>query len=306
MGIFHTKREFYQIDKFSKQVYTEENGKGWMAMKRILAIGLALFMMLCAGAWAEGDANRLVVNCEEWVSLRAQPDTSAERLVEVPLGAVVTECTQVDGKFVECAYAGQTGYILAEYLMPLSIEGADLSFEANGLTWIGTRFYAQSREAMRLICMDEAETIRWSEWLQADYATELSCTDAFLAGTAEDPLVMTYIAGKGLSAREPETGEVRWTIPVEDIGNGASLSVAVADDGTMYIGGYYGPDPVAVSMDGEVLWQSSSGSESVYWLHEIELTDEGVVATYDCIDDNQTPGKACYGYDGALLWIRAD
>ena len=61
MGIFHTKREFYQIDKFSKQAYTEKNGKRWMAMKRILAIGLALLMVLCAVAWAEGDSNRVVV-----------------------------------------------------------------------------------------------------------------------------------------------------------------------------------------------------------------------------------------------------
>lgn len=59
--------------------------------------------------------NQMVVNCDEWVSLRAAADTSSQRLAKVPLGAVVTECVRL-GSFVQCVYKGQQGYISKDYL----------------------------------------------------------------------------------------------------------------------------------------------------------------------------------------------
>ncbi|MBQ8954721.1 MAG: SH3 domain-containing protein [Clostridia bacterium] len=60
----------------------------------------------------------VVANCNEWASLRAQPSTSSDRIAEVPLGAIVTNCTGATNGFIACDYAGQSGYILAEYLEP--------------------------------------------------------------------------------------------------------------------------------------------------------------------------------------------
>ena len=45
-------------------------------MRRVLWV-LAALAMLCGAALAEEMA---VINCEEWVSLRAEPSTSAQRL----------------------------------------------------------------------------------------------------------------------------------------------------------------------------------------------------------------------------------
>ena len=69
------------------------------------------------GAADRGDA-MVVVNCESWVSLREQPSTSARRLMQVPLGAVVTNCQGRWNGFIACDYGDARGFILAEYLAP--------------------------------------------------------------------------------------------------------------------------------------------------------------------------------------------
>ncbi|MBQ2700116.1 MAG: hypothetical protein IJF65_03060 [Clostridia bacterium] len=57
-----------------------------------------------------------VVNCEDWVSLRASPDAQSKRLVKVPLGDTVTGCVSQGNGFIQCTYKGKTGYIKEEYL----------------------------------------------------------------------------------------------------------------------------------------------------------------------------------------------
>ena len=53
--------------------------------------------------------------CEEFISLRAEPDTGAERLAQIPAGERVT-LTGWSGKFAKVTYRGQEGYVLAHYL----------------------------------------------------------------------------------------------------------------------------------------------------------------------------------------------
>jgi len=60
--------------------------------------------------------NQMVVNCEEWVSLRELPDTTSKRLSKVPVGAVVVACVKEGDAFVRCEYKKQVGYIAAAYL----------------------------------------------------------------------------------------------------------------------------------------------------------------------------------------------
>ena len=78
---------------------------------------------------------------------------------------------------------------------------------------------------------------------------------------------------------------------------------AVGEDGTVYVGGYYGPDPVAISASGELLWEADSGRDT-FWLYDMEITDEGVVCTYDAIDGAPGPAEICYGFDGSVAWVR--
>lgn len=57
-----------------------------------------------------------VVNCEEWVSLRVSPSTSADKIAAIPLGAEVTYISDASDGFYRISYEGQIGYVLAYYL----------------------------------------------------------------------------------------------------------------------------------------------------------------------------------------------
>lgn len=70
--------------------------------------------------------NAVVVNCNEWISLREYPSTSAPRLAKIPLGTSVrvyegylsdasNEQSPQNG-FVQTFYGGMVGWCLASYL----------------------------------------------------------------------------------------------------------------------------------------------------------------------------------------------
>lgn len=76
-----------------------------------------------------------VINCREYVTLRAAASTSARALLRVPLGAVVEAYGSI-GKFTECVYAGERGYILTSYLAWDEIYYYDYSDAGDGETWV--------------------------------------------------------------------------------------------------------------------------------------------------------------------------
>ena len=65
--------------------------------------------------------NMRVVNCKDYVSLRAKRSSSSTRLAKVPLGALVYADPEVKEQsgFLFCTYQGKEGFILAEYLEPV-------------------------------------------------------------------------------------------------------------------------------------------------------------------------------------------
>ena len=243
-----------------------------------------------------------IVNCQDWVSLRSAPDSGSERLAQVPLGAYVTGEYDYGSDFSLCSYEGVSGYIMNKYL-----EAPALAEQVDGLTIVAERSYSSSGEVMELTCLDASGSELWKRVFQSPYATELNCTDAFVGGTAGAPMILVHVSGVGLTALDLYTGQEKWTLSNEVVDLGGSLSCAVAEDGTVYIGGYYGPDPVAISVDGEVLWQSSSvyGEGDgypldFYWLYELELGPDGLTATYDMSADERG-GQVLYSLDGQML-----
>ena len=272
-------------------------------MKRILLVLLVIALCIPCGALAEGMLR--IVNCQDWVSLRSAPSTQAERLEQVPLGALVTGEYDYDSDFSYCSYGGVSGYIMNKYL-----EAPALAAQVNGCTVLAERSYAGSGEVMELACLDANGSELWKRVFQSPYSTELDCTDAFMAGTAAEPMVLVHVSGVGLTALDLYTGQEKWTLGEDVVSLGGSLSCAVGEDGTVYLGGYYGPDPVAISVDGEVLWQSSSvyGEGDgypldFYWLYELELGPDGLTATYDMSADERG-GEVLYSLDGELLSYR--
>lgn len=57
-----------------------------------------------------------VVNCNEWVSLRAEPSVDSERLSKIPWGAEVRFVREAENGFKYVAYRGQLGYVPNEYV----------------------------------------------------------------------------------------------------------------------------------------------------------------------------------------------
>ena len=66
------------------------NKKGMKQMKRILTCILALMLLLSCTAYATSLDQLHVVGCEEFITLREEPSTSAKAIVQIPLGALVT------------------------------------------------------------------------------------------------------------------------------------------------------------------------------------------------------------------------
>lgn len=131
-------------------------------MKKLMLV--LLMLVFCAAYAEENWAVRRVINCEEWVSLRAEPDTSAERLAKIELGAEV-EARNFDGVFAECRYQGQQGYVLGEYLgyenEPVSAEGTLLPNVSEFLS-LRRSTSASSETLMQIRPGTEMELLGWS------------------------------------------------------------------------------------------------------------------------------------------------
>ena len=251
-------------------------------------------------AEVEHYGDMVVFNCEEWVSLRDVPGTGGKRLAKVPLYAVVTqaEWEPICGDFIYCCYEGQYGYILSRYLMPAPDNGGEIVMDERltNLHITAERSIIRGGEYLLVACEDEAGNQRWYYESETDYITELTLTQAFLGGPAQNPMILVYNTQKGLTALEPFDGREVWTLP--DAALGASITWATSGQGILYIGGYYGPDPVAIDCNGNVLWEANSGNCA--WLSAMELTEDRLICRYDQMDVGGS-GQVVYDLNGKLL-----
>lgn len=249
---------------------------------RAAAVLFAFVLILTAFALAEGDT-RIVVNCESWVSLRAKPSQSATRVTKVPFGAEVTDCVDQNNGWVSCKYGSKKGYILSEYLDYPETQGYESIYENDGfVVYMNTSYADDGKEYLSVWAEDHNtgnESV-WSVIVNNSVVTELSGTAAFAAGSADDPLIMVYSATDGLRAIEAATGEERWKITSYDCRLGASICWTVGPDACMYIAGYYGPDPVAITKDGEILWQSDVNDADIFWPTELSVEKGKLIARY--------------------------
>ena len=59
--------------------------------------------------------SKRIVNCKNWVTMRASASTKAATVTRIPLGEYV-EAYKYNEKFAECYYNGMHGYVLNKYL----------------------------------------------------------------------------------------------------------------------------------------------------------------------------------------------
>lgn len=270
-----------------------------------------------------------VVNCSDWVSLRAKPSASSARLAKVPLGAFVTDCVQVSDTFVFCKYRNVEGYIQLDYLKSHDEQTANHStvfdsfterpsytaflaagetvlnyHAANGYTIVVQRAYSDVSEEIMAVCYNMTGQPVWQVGDKVDEIGQTTATAAFIAGTQDDPEVVFFCAGRGFVAYDVDAWhDVQWEWREGDaLTISAGLSAAVDVEGTIYVTGYFSDTLVAISADGEFLWKASHADPNIYWPYDIVIEKDHVDVWYE------TPSAASdmhdvisYSKDGTLL-----
>ena len=276
-------------------------------MKKMVALLLAALFMFACCAFAAGEfvGDMQVINCREWVSLRKEPSTEAERLTKIPLGGIVEECYRYNEEWVYGLYFGMYGYVSTDYLAPTGNYNDikdSIYAEHNGVHVFGNYVFDSDGEMYVLSAYNEDGANIWNREVRCSYTTELQLVDAFFGGTEDKPLVIAFSADTGLTALDFYTGAAIWNIPDSTLSLGGSISHAVDSNGTIYIGGFYGPDPLAISADGEVLWQTDFKGV-YYWLHTIEAYDDHLICYFDMDDTTYEPVTVMLAKNGDFMGL---
>ena len=255
-------------------------------MKKITVLFLALLLCIftaVANAEENGEGAPTssglmrITNCDEWVSLREKPDTKSDRLYKVPLNALVYDCYNYDNRFSACVYEGIRGYILNEYLQEIT---PCMDWQQDGCRIIAYRNSIRDQEVLKVVSFaGEGEPV-WTYETAATGGGQFDKTLAFMGGTHMDPKVMVYNSDIGLTMLKFWDGTEEWTLSRETFSLGSGNCAAVSDEGIIYIAGYDGPTPVAISSDGRVLWQAMIDDPNVFWPYEIEPRMDDIAVRY--------------------------
>lgn len=275
-----------------------------------------------------------VVKCEEYVSLREGPYKTSKQLDMVPLDDIVYYCSynvkkydyspykaQIP-KFIHCEYNGQEGYILKKYLEPAPdcepietkaetvlmshdeiVGGGEIVLEWKEFNVSVLAAYERNTEEdkpwehLRIGCFIDDEPT-WGYIESVEQTSQNSNLKAFMGGTEDEPQVYVYDAEYGLIMLDLMDGEEGWTLTKAacNLGDAAVYTVG-ANTGILYVTGSDGPDPVAISAEGSVLWKSEIDDPDVYGPIAIKLNPNDIEVTYE---SGQTVKLE---YDGEVISI---
>ena len=259
-----------------------------------------------------------VIKCRDYVSLREAPDKTATVLAKVPLGAIVLYCTKNVSKydpgryrkqadlFIRCEYEGQEGYILKKHLEPApEFEPAETKQFSDEMTKEEIRNHGEvildwTEFNVSVLASYEKVEENGAEWAYVrvgcyindipnwGYTEAVKLEDrpvtlkAFLGGTEDEPMVFVYDEDFGLTMLELMDGTEVWTIRQGECTFGDASVITVGEDtGILYIAGTYGPDPIAISSEGTILWRAEIDDPEVFEPKEIVLNANNIEVTYN-------------------------
>lgn len=228
--------------------------------------------------------------------------------------------------FIKCEYEGQEGYILKQFLekapeyepVESKVENRKMTQEeliGNGekvLEWeefnisvLGAHELSndpqQPWEMIRVGCFiddgDGPEPV-WGYIESVQQTGQNNNLKAFMGGTEDDPYVFVYDAEYGLTMLDLMDGMEVWTLPKTVCPLGDASVYAIGENtGILYVTGSDGPDPVAISSEGNVLWRSEIDDPEVYGPKEIKLEQYQIEILYES-------GKTVkLEYNGQLIGI---
>lgn len=131
-------------------------------MKRVL-ICLLVLALLGTSALADIGARLRVTDCDEYITLREEPDTKSAALARMPLGAQVDELYGAENGFLCVGYQGKTGYALGKYLTQIDNYEGDTVTPTEQERYNLNLFLSNFTEAgfmWRAGCYDEAYSDR--------------------------------------------------------------------------------------------------------------------------------------------------
>ena len=278
-----------------------------------------------------------VVRCKEYVSLREGPYKTSKQLAKVPLDDIVFYCSNnvrkyayspykaQMSKFIRCEYDGQEGYILKKYLEPApDFEPVETKAEnvlmsrdqiiGNGqivLEWQEFNVcvlaaYEKTTEDdvtwenLRVGCFIDDEPA-WGYVESVKETGQFASLKAFMGGTEDEPQVYVYDAEYGLIMLDLMDGTEGWTLSKTSCSLGDAAVFTVGENtGILYVTGSDGPDPVAISSEGNVLWRSAIDNPDVYGPKSIRLNPNDIEISYES-------GKIVkLEYNGELINIADD
>lgn len=253
-----------------------------------------------------------VVHCEEWVSLRSYPDTTADRITTVPLGSVVYDLGERDNGFCYVSFDGSNGYILEEYLVDFEdyyeaddyiVEGESVNppfgyfremsreelqahdddcenYLIGEYTLQVAKKYTEYGEVLKVGCFRGNDPL-WGYVTGVPYVAELDATQAVPVEYGQEARVMIINTDRTICMLELFTGELLWEKENDNIGLGGSICYDVSQDGIVYCSGYYDDGPMAIDVNGNVLWRATPNDPDIYWPYDIEVLDNGdIEVTY--------------------------
>jgi len=259
-----------------------------------------------------------VIKCKDYVSLREMPDKTSKVLAKVPLGSIVLYCSKnirkyAHGaykkqyeKFIRCEYEGQEGYILKQYLeLAPEFEPAETKqyndtmssgeIIGNGEVVLDWREFNVSVlgayemvpdgdaawEYIRVGCFIDDEPI-WGYTEAVKQTGQYVSLKAFMGGTEDEPQVYVYDEAYGLIMLDLMDGYESWTILRNNcfLGDAAVCKVGSLT-GILYVTGSDGPDPIAISAEGNILWRSEIDDPEVYGPTEIRLNPNDIQVFYE-------------------------
>ena len=142
-GDFTTSGHFiviYDHGLFGYNVYdpnsVELSRKTWSFEK--LSGQIAQLWSFSAASASGGDSlagSTWYADCEEFITLRSAPSTSADAVTTIPKGAQMTYIS-ASGEFVYVEYQGQRGYVLASYIARADSSGVVADPAAYGGEWV--------------------------------------------------------------------------------------------------------------------------------------------------------------------------